>query len=245
MVMLKKVARKVRARIRELIGTAPVLRPSAHNERLIRLGTTYGGWTLADRPELHGSTIISAGLGEDGTFDIGFSERYRARVIIVDPTPRAIEYYAAKIPNNGCFELCPRALWNKATHLKFFAPNNPAHVSHSLINFVNNYATDTPGIEVETTTMAALVARHGLPEIVKLDIEGAEIEVVCNMLSNGIRPRQILVEYDEMLAPSVKSRKRIEIAHRALLASGYSLIHYDYPANFLYVQASSLASKSA
>ena len=36
------------------------------------LGTDYGGWHFVDL-NLQGTTIISAGLGEDGSFDLEFA----------------------------------------------------------------------------------------------------------------------------------------------------------------------------
>jgi hypothetical protein len=60
---------------------------------LERLGTEYGGWTFIDEKKLYDSTIISAGLGEDASFDVEFAQKYNSRVIIVDPTPRAIQHF--------------------------------------------------------------------------------------------------------------------------------------------------------
>jgi hypothetical protein len=70
--------------------------------------------------------------------------------------------------------------------------------------------------------------------LLKLDIEGAEIEVILDMLAKRIFPSQILVEYDEMSVPSKRSRDRIQSAHEALLHNGYHLNNFDYPSNFLY-----------
>ena len=115
---------------------------------IIHLGTVYGGWSFVDEQDLYGCTIISAGLGEDASFDIEFASKYNAKVIIVDPTPRAISHFkkiteAIGNPskqhylNNGCqpidaynlsdvtednITLITKALWNRNTNLKFFEP---------------------------------------------------------------------------------------------------------------------------
>lgn len=57
------------------------------------LGSRYGGWHFIEEPGLPGSTIISCGLGEDASFDVEFAARYNARVLLVDPTPRAVAHY--------------------------------------------------------------------------------------------------------------------------------------------------------
>ena len=45
-------------------------------EKVIKLGTEYGGWFFIDDKDLYGTTIISAGLGEDASFDIELINKY-------------------------------------------------------------------------------------------------------------------------------------------------------------------------
>jgi len=77
------------------------LDPNTNNESIIFLGSKYGGWSLVDENSLEGSTIISAGLGEDASFDVEFAARYGARVMILDPTPRASNYFKGMISRLG------------------------------------------------------------------------------------------------------------------------------------------------
>ena len=56
-------------------------------------GTNYGGMIIAEHDSLDYSTIVSAGSGEDLTFDIELINKYQCKVLLIDPTPRAIEYY--------------------------------------------------------------------------------------------------------------------------------------------------------
>src|SRR5271170_2515948 len=60
---------------------------------LLRLGSDYGGWTFEPSPDLQECVIVSCGLGEDGSFDVEFASRFHAKIIIVDPTPRAIRHF--------------------------------------------------------------------------------------------------------------------------------------------------------
>ena len=234
--------------------------------RLTRLGTEYGGWTFVDDPGLRGSTIISGGLGEDASFDIEFARKYGATVIAVDPTPRAIAHFNNICSNFGReklknyvhggdqpveaydlrgvgannFKLAPKALWNCRTSLRFFAPDNPLHVSHSIVNFNHDYSKNTEHIEVESVTLAELLEEFGLRDeemqLLKLDIEGAEVEVICEFLDRNIRPRQILVEFDELNAPSHTSFARVDLAHKKLMENGYDCIWTDGKADFLYIR---------
>ena len=131
---------------------------------IIHLGSEYGGWSFVDEPDLYSCTIISAGLGEDASFDIEFASKYNAKVIIIDPTPRAVSHFKKisqaigisskqQYSQGGCqqidaydlskvtkdnFTLVTKALYNKNTNVKFFEPANPNHVSHSIVNYQNN-----------------------------------------------------------------------------------------------------------
>ncbi|RIQ16812.1 FkbM family methyltransferase [Bordetella avium] len=225
------------------------------------MGTAYGGWTFVDDPQLRCAHIISCGLGTDASFDIKFATHYGASTLIVDPTPSAIRHFRAiearlgepaalpypkkgNIPAEaydlrairpGQLRLAPTALWVEAGNIRFYAPPDNG-VSHSINNYGNHYRHDTPYIEVAAAPLDILMRDYGLsvPPLIKLDIEGAEIEVIHDMMEKGIFPQQILVEYDELARPSARNQARIQDAHHALLAHGYLLVHCDGHMNFTY-----------
>ena len=241
---------------------APAIKVQPSTE-LLRLGSDYGGWTFELSSDLQDSVIISCGLGEDASFDVDFATRFRAKIIIVDPTPRAILHFeeiqrrlgqpatqayekGGKQPIDaydlrkiarGALTLEPSALWVENTRVKFFAPANPGHVSHSIVNYQNNYNQNTTHIEVAAITPEALFAKYRLRTVplMKLDIEGAEVEVIRHMLERSIRIRQLLVEFDEMSFPSQRSKKNVENTDRILTEAGYICRYFDGRANFLYV----------
>ena len=232
---------------------------------LKRLGTDYGGWTFVDDSNLIGSTIISAGLGEDASFDVEFARNYNAKVIVVDPTPRAIAHFNKIVANlgrgrtssyhrggnqpvgaydlrdlePGTLQLIPKALWENSTSLKFFEPANSQHVSHSIVNFQRGYGDSGEYLEVEAITMTDLLAECGINgsdlQLVKLDIEGAEVEVISDFLDSGIRPAQILVEFDELNVPCPRAFERIDLLTKKLGIAGYKCIWTDGQADFLFI----------
>ena len=213
---------------------------------------------------LNGCTIISAGLGEDASFDIEFASRYNAKVIMVDPTPRAIIHFeliesslgstaSQKYSNTGCqpigsydlsrieknnLVLVPKALWNENTSLDFYEPPNPENVSHSILNIQNYYSKSTKSIKVDAITLEFLLEELSLKvsdiPIMKLDIEGAEIEVLRRCVETGILTRQILVEFDELNFPSSKGLARVTEVDELLRNSGYNILKTDGQSNFLY-----------
>lgn len=233
---------------------------------IVYLGTDYGGWNFVDEGYLKNSTIISAGLGEDASFDVEFAAKYNARVIIVDPTPRAIKHFneiQASIGNTrsqsysdgGCqpikaydlskvkednFKFIKKALWNECKNIKFFEPSDPKNISHSISNFQNNYSNDTGFIEVEAITPDRLFDELNLDfgdvSLVKFDIEGAEIEVIKRCVSVGFLPFQILVEFDELTKPSPRAFARVSEIDELLKNNDYKMIKTDGRTNFLFVR---------
>lgn len=229
----------------------------------VRLGTEYGGWRFVDRPELYNSIIISAGLGEDASFDVEFAARYNARVVVVDPTPRAIEHfgqiakrfglqstrnysssgalaaeaYDLSSLNKKNFIYIEKALWIESEKVRFFKPPNKEHVSHSIINYQHNYSEETEYIEVEGITIDVIMGQIGIKciDLLKLDIEGAEVPVIDYMIGKGIKPKQLLVEFDELNIPSIRARKNFEKTDRKLKDAGYKLLYFDGKADFLYL----------
>ncbi len=268
--MIQRIANRVRAWATMLDAQIKRTHPlqqigTAEGYELVHLGTGYGGWTFVNDPALQGATIVSAGLGEDASFDVEFVRRYGARSVIVDPTPRAVAHHAAIMGRIGQprttdyvgggdqpvdsydlsgvsaeqLTLDQRALWNAETTVRFFRPRNPSNVSHSILNYQHAYRDDTDHIEVPAVPLSRILSDHGIAAdglpLLKLDIEGAEVEVIERMLDDGIRPRQLCVEYDEFNVATRRAFARIDRAHGRLTDAGYRCIHTDGKADFLYI----------
>ena len=101
------------------------------------------------------------------------------------------------------------------------------------------YKTDTPFIEVDAIPLSDLIIECGIQlmnvHLIKLDIEGAEIEVLTQFILSGGRPKQILVEFDELNKPSSKGFARIETVYELLVNNGYKCIYTDGQADFLFI----------
>lgn len=230
---------------------------------ITRIGTKYGGWCYAKTSGLTGSNAVFCGAGEDISFDIGFASAFGANVFIVDPTPRAVTHVNSVLsrvglPSETCFvaggkqdpqsydlssinpnqiQLVEFALWNKSCILKFYAPRNHEHVSYSILNYQNSYSSEGSFIEVQALSMTDLIESNLIPSniaILKLDIEGAEHEVIANLIDSGHRPCQILVEYDELLIGSLRGISRFKATHHKLTSIGYKLFSRE-SSNFSYL----------
>nr|WP_281719804.1 FkbM family methyltransferase [Nitrosomonas nitrosa] len=210
------------------------------SERLLRLGTAYGGWIIpVDNGLTAGSLCYCAGAGEDISFECALVEQFGCRVRVIDPTPRAIQHFhdlaqavrsGVKFPVNSStvdfysiaashldrLEFLPVGLADKDTDMKFFLPQNPTHVSCSVVNLQKTAQYFTaPCLRLSSIMNRQ---RDGSIDLLKIDIEGAEYGVIEDMVASGLLPRLLLIEFDEAHTPlDGKAPERIS-RHIALLA---------------------------
>lgn len=139
------------------------------------------------------------------------------------------------------------ANWTERGTVRFFPPSNPDHVSHSIVDLQNEGACDLSRgfLDVPALPLREIMERFGLAslELLKLDIEGAEIEVLPSMLRDGLRPKQILVEYDGLGFPSAKSTSDVRRIDGLLRASSYRCYAKGAFANYLYALSDLLQTK--
>jgi FkbM family methyltransferase len=225
----------------------------------ILLGSEHG-WVLVDREYLNGCVLVSVGLGEDASFDVEFCNRYKSTVIIVDPSPHSVDYFEKIKSNFGCtssesyvpggrqsinsYDLSkiskdnlmfvPKALWIRSGVAKFFLPKDSPTGSYSITNIFKSSAS----IEVPTISFEDLIIGNNLSanqiKILKLDIEGAATEVLSNILDQGFRPNQILVEFEEVFVFSLKNVRKLRKVSNLLESANYVLRYSDMISNFTY-----------
>ena len=72
-------------------------------------------------------------------------------------------------------------------------------------------------------TIDALAERHFVPDLVKMDIEGAEYTVLPDMLAAGVTPTQLLIEFHHRWREVGAGRTRAML--RLLRKHGYRVAH--------------------
>ena len=238
--------------------------PSPKGSDLIiqHIGTIYGGYDICVN-NLENPVIISCGLGEDASFDIEMINKYNAKVISVDPTPRALEYYK-KIKkrfgeygggkydesgrldvseynllnvNENNFAYIDKAIWSENDkELKLYYPKNLNFVSLS-INNKKNYDEKNFFLS-KTISYQEILSQKGLKkiDILKLDIEGAEIQVIKSLFNNvKLLPDQLIVEYDLRRRPTLKNYIILKTIH-SKLTNYYQLIFVNSKGDFTYIK---------
>ncbi len=167
-----------------------------------------------------GDVCYCAGSGEDISLDLELARRFGCEVYSIDPTPRAQQYVARAAAGVHNLHPVPLGLWSSTKRMRFYAPRNKSHVSHSVVNIQRTKEY----FEADCVTLRDLMKRLGHEEIalLKMDIEGAEYEVIDDMLATDVRAGVLCVEFDQ---PS-PIHQTIDTVRR-LRETGYELVKVD------------------
>ena len=159
---------------------------------LVRLGSRYGGWVIPSDLVDAQSIVYSGGVGEDVSFDLALIARTGCSIWAFDPTPRSIEF-ARRITERR-FHLQPVGLWSSDGVKRFHAPRDPRHVSHTALGS----RPDRPYFDAECKCLDTVMRElgHDHIDLLKLDIEGAEFEVLGSVQTE---PQCICVELHPVL----------------------------------------------
>jgi len=158
-----------------------------------RFGSSYGGWDVVTNNLNCDSVVYSFGVGEDASFEVDLIKKFGMEIHAFDPTPRSIAWVKGQ-------RLSPRFIMHEYGiaafdgRVTFFPPENPQHISHTM---VERPATKNKAIEVGVKRVSTIMneLNHNNVDILKMDVEGAEYDVIDDIISSGIRPSQILVEF--------------------------------------------------
>ena len=216
-----------------------------------KLGTNYGGWYVPTNMNLtENSVVYSGGVGEDMSFDLLLQCKYNCNVLLIDPTNKAIkhfdevnQYYNNKqlftggiqsdyysciqslSPNLDKLKYVNIGLWNKKEELKFYKQSNENYVSQSLVENMFGQTYDVVPVDSIKNIMEQQCHTH--IDLLKLDIEGAEIETVNQMLDDKIYPTYVLIEFDLLLKNKDPGNTTKQLIERMITKEGYKMLKND------------------
>ena len=216
-----------------------------------KLGTDYGGWYVPTNLNLDEKSIVySGGVGEDISFDLVLSDKYKCNIFLIDPTKKSKihfdemkyyydknkwkltgniqkDYYSVVYPLKPDFKkinFLDVGLWKEEDTLKFYKQKNPDYVSQSVIK--NMFGEDFDTVSVNTIKNIMKLNGHEKIDLLKLDIEGAEVAVLTQMLDNKIYPKYLCIEFDLYLKKKDTNNETQKIVKR-LEQVGYKILKND------------------
>lgn len=180
------------------------------------IGTDYGGWMVDLDSIKDGDTIISAGCGEDISFDENLLKEKNITIVMIDPTPKSVAYVKPRLKKGMIFiEKALSPISNRK--LKIYKNKNPNHVSESLLP--SHGMVNEKYHQVDTISIPDLRETYN-PSFIKMDIEGVEY----NILKDCLGVKQICVEFHHE-ALSDKSIDDTKELIDFMCKNGYTVLH--------------------
>jgi FkbM family methyltransferase len=229
--LLRHAFRSVKRWFKSQLGLDVFVRPQC-SLPLLTLGQGPGAWTVWPQGLGPESVLYSFGVGRDISFERAIIERYGLSVHAFDPTPPSLDWARSQqLPAE--FHLHELGIAAYDGNARFHPPRKAKFESFSLVR------TSGMGEPIQAPvrrfeTLAQMLG-HSRVDLLKLDIEGAEYEVLRDVLESGVYIGQILVEFHHRwkeVGPSQTERiiKELTAAGFMLAAVSSSGTEYTFVA---------------
>jgi len=161
-----------------------------------------GGWWFTPEGLNESSIVYSLGVGDEIDFDLSIIDKYGVTVHGFDPTPNSIKMLDGfDLPVR--FHFHPWAVTAQDGSLKFYPRlKKDGSKSDVMYTMIVEEETVDDAIEVPAFSLSTIAEKlgHQKIDLLKMDIEGAEYEVLDGLLASPIKPAQLLVEFHHRFA---------------------------------------------
>lgn len=223
---LRQLRRQLRAQpfyqrgkrlLRRLAGRELWLRPdTAEPVRLV------AGWLLCDRRLPASPRVFGLGVGSNVDFELALIRDHGALVDTFDPTPFSNEWLATRTLPPG-FHHYPWAVTATDGPVRLEQRKATKPGAAPMLSIVAARDGGSGALTVEGLRLPTIARRLGcpVPDLLRMDIEGAEYAVLDDMVATGFLPPQLLVEFHHRFAEVGLDATRRAV--RALRSAGYRL----------------------
>jgi FkbM family methyltransferase len=182
-----------------------------------------GGWRFLNSELDANSIVYSLGVGDSIEFDLALIRETGATLYAFDPTPFATEWVNKQsLPKEFIFY--PWAASGKDGHLRLFRRVSRRGKRAQVMWTADQDAGDPEDfVDAPAYTFASLMKRleHSYVDLMKMDVEGAEYDILDVLEQAPSLPRQLLVEYHHRFPGIGKARTAMSI--KRLRALGYRI----------------------
>ncbi|HET6629975.1 MAG TPA: FkbM family methyltransferase [Woeseiaceae bacterium] len=204
--------------LKRLVGREPRLRTDLDIPVL-----EEGGWRYCPGALDRDSVVYSLGIGKDTGFDQALMRRFGLQVHAFDPTPSTAQWLLEH-PQGPDFHYHPWAVTAQDGALTLYPRmRRNGRKSSVMYTLVADGGARTDAIEVPAFSLGSIVLElgHGRLDLLKIDIEGAEYDVLDTLPDLAVKPRQLLVEFHHRFAGIGPARTVEAVA--ALRRQGFGL----------------------
>ena len=163
----------------------------------------------------HDSVVYSFGLHTNIHFEEYLIKRFNCRVFCFDPTPASVNLM--KNLENTKIIYKPFGIWKEDKKVKFYYPDSalPDSYNGSIVNYTGDVSK---GDYLQCCKLKTLmkVNNHTNIDVLKMDIEGAAIEVLNQILEDSIFPEQIAVEFEVTENDNISKQEFIDLTENII-----------------------------
>ena len=171
-------------------------------------------WTYAGNRLDTNSIVYSLGVGDSIDFDLDVIERSGATVFAFDPTPYSMEWVEKQeLPSEFVFK--PWAAAGSDGSLRLYRRINRHGKSAEIMWTADEQAGDPKDfVDAPAYTIATIMEllQHENVDLLKMDVEGAEYDILDGLKSAKSIPHQLLVEFHHRFPGIGKQRTAASIA---------------------------------
>ncbi|MEM1044212.1 MAG: FkbM family methyltransferase [Bacteroidota bacterium] len=222
--IVRRYARIVRRSVYTVLGMDLAARREVALP-VLWLGSEYGSFGVWGEPLGPDSVVYSAGVGEDISFDIELIAAYGVQVEAFDPTPHSVAWVEEQELSTA-FRFTPVGVAGADGDAKFFLPENPEVEMSAAIGGHATTGKETAWLPVRRIGTLMAERGHTYIDVLKMDIEGAEYDVIEDVLASELDIGQVLVEVHHFLGTMSERRALTERTRRLrsqMYAAGYRL----------------------
>jgi len=181
----------------------------------------HGDWFVCPDNLTDASIVYSLGIGRDISFDLSMIARYGMSIHAFDPTPSAVAWLKQQaLPAQ--FRVMELGVAGFDGDAVFSLPADPANPS---FGYQGRATATSDDVTCQVRRLPTLMQQlgHTHIDLLKMDIEGAEYEVIDDLVTARVLIRQLLVEFHHR-KPGIGAAKTRQAVSR-LRVAGFDLVH--------------------
>jgi FkbM family methyltransferase len=179
-------------------------------------------WSISTEDLAAGDIVYSIGVGDSIDFDLALIEQYGVEVHAFDPTPASVTWLEQYQPSPN-FHFHPWAVTGSDGSITLYPrARRDGTASEVMYTMVPEAGSLKDGVEVPAFSIPSLLTKlgHDRIDLLKIDIEGAEYEVLDTLIASSIRPQQLLVEFHHRFPSIDKSMTANTVARLRMVGYG-------------------------